>query len=244
LTPLDAGLAPTTDLGKGWLFAGLTPGDIPARAAEIGAAYQRHGVVVFPGLLAGNPALDGFLAALRYLFGRILARYSEGVGENEDIGDILVRLKAIAPLDGKIVADMGTQHNKLIEANRLKHADFVMALLRLAFGPDAVLATPQAGDTLHLFMPGEEFHLQPADPPGLSLPDAVAAAGDALSRPLQALSGRRRLEFWPGSQRLGVLPCGLNAHGAFEVKDAAQTLAGFPASSISGRSAMSACSTA
>jgi hypothetical protein len=247
VTPLDAGLAPNPsgDVTRGWLFAGMTPGDIPAREAEIGAAYQRHGVVVFPGLLAGNPALDGFLAALRYLFGRILARYGEGVGDDEDIGDILVRLKAIAPLDGRIVADMGTQHNKLVEANRLKYADFVMALLRLAFGPDAVLATPQAGDTLHLFMPGEEFHRYNLpihqDYPYLMQSPLQATLYLGLSKPYPGAGG---LEFWPGSQRLGVLPCGLNAHGAFEVADAAQTLAGFPASSISGRSAMSACSTA
>jgi hypothetical protein len=52
-------------------------------------------------------------------------------------------LKAIAALDGQIVADMGTQHNKLVEANRLKYADFVVQLLKLAFGPEAILASPK-----------------------------------------------------------------------------------------------------
>lgn len=224
--PLDAELATTS---RPWLFPGLTVADVPVWAADIGEAYRRHGLVVFPGMLAGHPALEGFLAAVRYLFGRILARYGEDVGADEDLGDILVRLKAIAPLDGRIVADMGTQHNKLVEANRLKYADFVMELLRLAFGPDAVLATPQAGDTLHLFMPGEEFHRYNLpvhqDYPYLMQSPAQATLYLGLSKPHPGAGG---LEFWPSSQRLGVLPCAFSANGAFEVVDSERVLAGFP----------------
>lgn len=212
-----------------WVFPGLAPEDIPARAADIRAAYERYGVVIFPGMLIRHPALHGFLAATRYLFRRLFARYGGEVADDEDLGDILVRLKAIAPLDGRIVADMGTQHNKFVEANRLKYADFVMQLLALAFGPDAVLATPQAGDTLHLFMPGEEFHRYNLpvhqDYPYLMQSPAQATLYLGLSRPYPGAGG---LEYWPGSQRLGVLPCGFNATGAFEVADHAQTLANFP----------------
>lgn len=212
-----------------WILRGLKPGDIPNHAGVIKVAYDRHGLVVFPGLLDGDPALNGFMDALRFLFDRILARHGERVSPGEDLGDILVRLRAIAPLDGRIVADIGTQPNKLVEANRLKYADFVMALLRMAFGDEAVLATPQAGDTLHLFMPGEDFHRYNLpvhqDYPYLMQSPRQATLYLGLSRPHPDAGG---LEYWPGSQRLGVLKCGLNAHGAFEVADAERVLSEFP----------------
>jgi hypothetical protein len=100
-----------------------------------------------------------------------------------------------------------------------------MELLRLAFGPEAVLATPQAGDTLHLFMPGEEFHRYNLpvhqDYPYLMQSPAQATLYLGLSKPHPGAGG---LEYWPGSQRLGVLPCGFNAHGAFEVSDSERVL--------------------
>jgi Phytanoyl-CoA dioxygenase (PhyH) len=212
-----------------WRFPGMSIADIPRRADEIAEAYRRHGVVVFPGMLATHEALRGFLGAVRYLFGRILARYGESVAPDEDLGDILVRLKAVAAIDGQIVADMGTQHNKLVEANRLKYADFVVQLLKLVFGPDAILATPQAGDTLHLFMPGEAFHRYNLpvhqDYPYLMQSPLQATLYLGLSKPHPGAGG---LEFWPGSQQLGILPCGLNANGSFEVTDHERFLADFP----------------
>jgi hypothetical protein len=212
-----------------WIFPGLKPADLPGRAADIRAAYEAHGVVVFPGLLAGDPALNGYLDALRYLFGQVMGRHGETVAPGEDLGDILVRLHRLAPADGRIVADMGTQSNKLLEANRVKYADFVVGLLRLAFGPEAVLATPQAGDTLHLFMPGQEFHRYNLpvhqDYQYLMQSPRQATLYLGLSKPFEAAGG---LEYWPGSQRLGVLKSTRSATGAYEVVDGEPLLRDFP----------------
>ena len=212
-----------------WLFPDMTLEALPRHADAIKAAYQRHGLAVFPGMLKDFPPLHGYLNAARYLFDRILRRHGECVAPVEDLGDIIVRLKTIAPLEGRIVADMGTMHNKFVEANRLKYADFVMDLLRLAFGPDAVLATPQAGDTLHLFMPGEEFHRYNLpvhqDYPYLMQSQRQATLYLGLSNPHPEAGC---LEFWPGSQTLGVLKCAFNRNGSFEVVDAERVLQDFP----------------
>jgi hypothetical protein len=212
-----------------WIFPDMTLEALPAHADRIKAAYETHGLAVFPGMLIDYPPLDGFLGALRYLFDRVMRRYGQSVAKDEDLGEVLVRLKAIAPLAGRLVADMGTQHNKLVEANRLKYADFVTQLLAMAFGPDAVLATPQAGDTLHLFMPGEDFHRYNLpihqDYPYLMQSPRQATLYLGLSRP-HADAGC--LEFWPGSQRLGVLGCGFNANGHFEVLEGERVLRDFP----------------
>jgi len=212
-----------------WLFPDMTLEALTRSADAIKAAYERHGLVVFPGMLKDFAPLHGYLDAARYLFDRILRRHGHAVAPGEDLGDIIVRLKTIAPLEGRIVADMGTMHNKFVEANRLKYADFVMDLLRVAFGPDAVLATPQAGDTLHLFMPGAEFHRYNLpihqDYPYLMQSQKQATLYLGLSAPHPDAGC---LEFWPGSQRLGVLKCAFNHNGSFEVVDAERVLRDYP----------------
>ena len=212
-----------------WVFAGLKPADIPGRLGDLGAAYRQHGLVVLPGLLVEDPDFQGFLEGVRYLLGRIFARHGETLKPGVDIGDAIVRLKQIAPLDGQIVADMGTQHNKLAAANRVKYADFVMHLLSEVFGSQAVIATPQAGDTLHLFMPGEEFHRYNLpihqDYPYLMQSPRQATLYLSLSREHDGVGG---LEYWPGSQRLGVLPADRNEHGSFRVVDGEALMSSFP----------------
>ncbi|MDR5854148.1 phytanoyl-CoA dioxygenase family protein [Caballeronia sp. LZ062] len=201
-----------------WVFSGLKPDDVASHLDELSECYAEHGLVVMPGLLAGNEDFVRYLDAIRFMFGQIFARYGERIAQGEDIGDILVRLKRIAPLDGRIVADMGTQPNKFAAGNRIKFADFVTRLLEKIFGNDAVIATPQAGDTLHLFMPGEEFHRYNLpihqDYQYLMQSPRQATLYLGLSRPYGDAGG---LEYWPGSHKLGVLPCERNENGAFRV---------------------------
>lgn len=214
---------------KPWVFEGLKPADIADRIGELGAAYREYGVVVMPGLLTGDPDFKGFLDGVRFLLRKVFERHGLGLEPDTDIGDAIARLKGVAPLDGRIVADMGTQPNKLVAANRVKFADFVQVLLREVFGPEAVIATPQAGDTLHLFMPGEEFHRYSLpihqDYQYLMQSPRQATLYLGLSKPYDGVGG---LEYWPGSQRLGVLACDRNENGSFRVVDGEARMEGFP----------------
>jgi hypothetical protein len=210
-----------------WIFEGLTPADIAANAAEIAAAYAAHGMVVFPGLLTHDANFNRYLADIRYLLGRVLARHGESVAPDEDLGDIVVRLKAIAPLEGRAVADLGTQPNKFVSANQLKYSDFVVRLVRLALGEQAVLATPQAGDSLYLFMPGEAFHRYNLpvhqDYQYLMQSPRQTTLYLGLSRPHDDAGG---LEVWPGSQQLGVLACDRNENDHYRITDPDRVLKG------------------
>jgi hypothetical protein len=212
---------------RDWIFEGLTPADIAPRAAEIAAAYAEHGMVVFPGLLTGDAYFNRYLADIRYLLGRVLARHGEGVAPDEDLGDLVVRLKSVAPLEGRDVADLGTQPNKFVSANQLKHADFVVRLVRLALGEEAVLACPQAGDSLYFFMPGESFHRYNLpvhqDYQYLMQSPRQTTLYLGLSRPHDDAGG---LEVWPGSQKLGVLACDKNENDHYQVTDAERLLQG------------------
>jgi hypothetical protein len=201
-----------------WIFDDMSPAQIAGKLDVIGAAYAEYGVVLFPRLLKQDPLLSGFIGSVRYLFARILAKHGEKVASHEDLGDLLVRLRRVAPLEGRAIADMGTQPNKLVEANRLKYSDLVLQLLGAAFGPDAILATPHSGDTLHLFMPGEEFHKYNLpihqDYQYLMQSPTQATLYLGMSTPHEGVGG---LEFWPGSHKLGVLQSDRNEHGSFRV---------------------------
>jgi hypothetical protein len=214
---------------RDWIFEGLTPADIAPRAAEIAAAYAAYGMVVFPGLLAHDAAFNRYLADIRYLLGRVLARHGQTLAPDEDLGDVIVRLKAIDPLAGRAVADLGTQPNKFVSANQLKFSDHVVRLVRLALGEDAVLATPQAGDSLYFFMPGEFFHRYNLpvhqDYQYLMQSPRQTTLYLGLSYPHDDAGG---LEVWPGSQKLGVLACDKNANDHYRVVDAERLLAGLP----------------
>lgn len=215
---------------KPWILAGLTVNDLSRRLDEIGDCYAEYGVVVFPGLLRNDPDLAAYLRSIRFLFARILQRYGSTVGMDDDLGDILVRLKRLAPLEGRIVADMGTQPNKLVAANRIKFSEWVTLLLEQIFGPAAVLATPHAGDTLHFFMPGEEFHRYNLpihqDYQYLMQSPRQATLYLGLSRPYPDVGG---LEYWPGSHKLGVLPTDRNENGSFRVVNGEELMDGYPA---------------
>jgi len=212
-----------------WEFPGLKPADIANNLDELGECYAQHGIVVMPGLLAGDADFQRYLGAIRFLFTRIFARYDQSVEADEDIGVLLARLKGFAPLDGRIVADMGTQQNKFVAGNRLKFAEFVTKLLERVYGEEAVLATPQAGDTLHFFMPGEEFHRYNLpihqDYQYLMQSPRQTTLYIGLSKPFPNVGG---LEYWPGSHRLGVLHNERNENGSFRVVDGEQLMKDFP----------------
>jgi len=215
-----------------WVFKGLTPSDVIKHIDELSGSYNEYGVVVMPGLLAADPNFLHFLNDLRSLFKCIFARHGQQVAQGEDIGNLIARLKTIAPLDGRIVADMGTQPNKLVSANRVKFADFVIQLLDAVFGPDALVATPHAGDTLHHFMPGEEFHKYNLpihqDYQYLMQSPKQATLYLGLSRPYDNVGG---LEYWPGSHKLGVLSTDRNENNSFRVVNGENLMKEFPSES-------------
>jgi hypothetical protein len=218
-----------------WILPGLRLEDLKTRLAEIVAIWREHGMVIFPGLLAGDARLAGYGAAVRYMFETILARHDATAPDPElSLGDLLVRVGQVAALDGRFVADMGTQPNKFAEANRLKFCDEVMDLLYAAWGQDAVLAVPQAGDTLHLFLPGESFN-QYALPVHQDYPYLMQSPQQMTL--YLGLSDRHAdvggLEYWPGSHRLGVLPAAFNENGHLDIVDHRRLLEDFEAETYS-----------
>lgn len=207
------GLAPISP----WILDGLRPSDIPAHIDEIAARYEAHGMVIFPGLLDGCPEFEAYLSDIRWMLSKLYARAGRKL-ESDDLGDIIATLATFDPKAGQIVADMGTQPNKFFSANRLKFSAWMHTILTAIMGENAVSATPHAGDTLHLFMPGKPFHRYNLpihqDYQFLMQSPKQTTLYMGLSAFHPGVGG---LEYWPGSQRLGVLNCKRNAAGSFEL---------------------------
>ena len=202
-----------------WIFPELTPQTAVLKLNEIATAYRKYGIVILPGFFNKEPDFECYVETIRYLFVKLLSRYNIQSKE-KDIGDLLMELQKVAPLDGKIITDLGTQHNKFIAANRLKYSNFIVCFLRQIFGKAAILATPQSGDTLHFFLPGKKFKKYNLpihqDYPYLMQSRQQVTLHFGLSMFYDDVGG---IYYWPQTNRLGVLPSKKKKNGSYKIAD-------------------------
>ena len=129
-------------------------------------------------------------------------------------------LNHLKPIDGKIITNLGTQHNKFNSFNRIKYSNYVSSILNEIYGDGSIVVTPQSGDTLHFFPPGSEFYkynLPPhQDYQYLMQSPSQITFYMGLSKYKDDVGG---LRIWEKSHKLGILPTTTNEFGSFEVKD-------------------------
>jgi len=209
-----------------FILNGLKPADIAANAEMIQSIYETYGVVVFTKLLQGDPYFERYLSDLRWMFSRLYARHGRKL-ESDDLGDIIATLATFDPRAGMIVADMGTQPNKFVSANRVKFSNWMNAALEAILGTGAVIASPHAGDTLHLFMPGREYYKYNLpihqDFQYLMQSPKQVTLYIGMSNPHFGVGG---LEYWPCSNKLGILQSSLDENRHWKVVDSERKLEG------------------
>lgn len=203
---------------KHYVFKDFTIQKLVDRLPEIVEAYNEYGVVVFPGMLNSDANYRLYMRQLSNLFDEIIARKLGKDSTALEIGQKLTLLASLDPMLGKIIAGLGTQHNKLYSFNKIKYSDYLEKFLFQVWGESALLATPQAGDTLHLFPPGERFHrfnLPPhQDYQYLMQSPQQITMYFGISQYHDEVGG---LRIWEKSHRFGILPSRKNENGAFEV---------------------------
>lgn len=214
-------------MGKDYILTGYSTGKLVDDAEKIAELYREYGIVIFPDLLKQDPTFLRYQAELRTLMGRVIRR-SSNVDLPSDIGDLLATLYKVKALDGRILADLGTMPNKFFSFNQLKYAGWVDTILQAIYGPDAIMLTPHAGDTLHFFMPDKSMHRY-------NLP-AHQDYQYLMQSPKQVtfyigLSDYRdnvgHLRIWEKSHHLGILKCTKNQYGSYEICDWDSLLAGY-----------------
>ena len=209
---------------KPYILTGRTVETLLKDADEIRALYDEYGVVIFPGLFTAYAPFIRYRNELCALLSWLIRRHSDEPLP-DDAGERLAVLAKHKAADGKVLTDLGTQPNKLFSFNQIKYADWVRSILETLYGTEAILATPQAGDTLHFFPPGETFHRYnlPAhqDYQYLMQSPRQITFYTGLSNYKEGVGG---LRFWEKSHKLGILTSTKNSNGAYEVHDSESVL--------------------
>ena len=193
----------------------------------IAELYHEYGVVIFPKFLNKDKNFKSYISDLDWTFNEIITRHTSK-STPKDLGDKLVLLNKLKAIDGKIITNLGTQPNKFNSFNRIKYSNYINEIISEIYRDKSILVTPQAGDTLHFFPPGNEFfkYNLPAhqDYQYLMQSPEQITFYMGLSKHKDGVGG---LRIWEKSHKLGILPTTTNEFGAFEVKDYENTLKGF-----------------
>lgn len=181
--------------------------------------YYEYGAVIFPDFFKDDKIFHSYIDDLNWVFNEVISRHT-GNSTPKDLGDKLVLLNKLNALDGKVIANLGTQPNKFNSFNQIKYSSFIDFVLREIYKDKPVLSTPQSGDTLHLFAPGNEFRRYNLPPHQdyqylMQSPDQITFYL-GLSSYKEDVGG---LRLWEKSHKLGVLPTTTNEFGSFEVVD-------------------------
>lgn len=209
---------------RSFVLDGFSPERLVHEKARVAQLYHEYGVVIFPSFFVADKAFSRFKHDLSWGLDEVIAKYSE-VTPPADLGDKLSMLAKFNIADGKVITDLGTQPNKFNSFNLIKYSSWIDALLTEIFPKDAVLATPQAGDTLHFFPPGEEFHRYNLPPHQdyhylMQSPEQITFYA-ALSEYRDQVGG---LKVWEKSHQLGILDASKNRFGAFEIFNSSDVL--------------------
>jgi len=202
-----------------YIINDVTPSNIISKKEVIKEIYSKYGVCIMPGFLSDDKDFLEFKNELRILLDQICSKKSSECLPDE-LGDKLTEFLKICPEDGKIVTDLGTQPNKFSSFNRIKYADYLGDIIKLLLGPNPLVASPAAGDTLHFFGPGKSFrryNLPPhQDYQYLMQSPSQITCYLGISDYKKDVGG---LKFWSKSNELGILPCEKNENESFCVSN-------------------------
>jgi len=208
-----------------YIIPNMTPDKFIQKLDGIVEIYNEYGVVILPGFLNHDPNYVQYISELNTVFDRVMKKYIGDDHSDLEIGEKLTLIGSKKPEIGKIIADLGTQHNKFFSFNKVKYATYIQKFHEKIWGDNALITTPQAGDTLHLFPPGKGFHRYNLPPHQdyqylLQSPQQTTFYF-GISKYHDGVGG---LRIWEKSHKKGVLMSTKNENGAFEVHDWESTL--------------------
>ncbi len=203
-----------------YVLENMNSGSFMERLDEIAELYHEYGVVILPKFFKADPVYQKYISDLERIFDEVIQKYAGDDSSNLNIGEKLTLLAAKTPEAGKIITDLGTQQNKFFSFGKIKYAEFVSRMLCQIWGDDAIPMTPQAGDTLHFFPPGKQFHKYNLPPHQdyqylMQSPQQITLYF-GISDYANSVGG---LKIWEKSHKLGILKSCKNENGSFEIHD-------------------------
>lgn len=209
-----------------YIFRNEDPRDTEKILDLAKTSFSNFGIAIFPGLFTKTNHFNEYINDLHWMFDYVFRKNQLKVNRL-DLGDRLNELNNSNPLDGKIITDIGTQPNKFSSFCNIKYSSLISKLTKSILNEDESLhagtnpiVTPQSGDTLHFFAPGEKFFKynlpNHQDFPYLMQSQRQLTCYLGLSDYQEGVGG---LGFYLGSNSLGVVKHHKNTNGSFEISD-------------------------
>jgi hypothetical protein len=98
---------------KPYVFPDCTIDTFRDNIVSIVEAYNEYGVVIFPGLLNSDQNFRQYVNELGEMLDSLIGRKLDRNAHELEMGDKLTLLASLQPILGKVIAGLGTQHNKL-----------------------------------------------------------------------------------------------------------------------------------
>lgn len=196
----------------------------PEARRDLKNLYDSFGILYFPRLLENDSLFETMGRELCELLSALIVSSTGGTSDHSSLDHFvelenLVRLASSStPSAARAIANLGTQPNSLTSFNRLKHSAVVMDLVSLVFNNDAILGSPDAGDTLHFFPPGSQFHRYNLPPhqdfPFLMQSESQVTCYLGMSPYHDGVGG---LGVWLGSHKDGLRNTDKDKNGAWKI---------------------------
>ncbi len=204
---------------KEYILNGLTPLNVEKSLDEINELIHEYGVVIFPNFYSSDDTYLRFYKDLQKSINFICENHGLGV-EVGELGEALSRVLNQNPEVGRLIANLGTQPNKFASFNELKFSSLLSQIASNYFGTSSLVMTPQAGDTLHIFPPGNRFHQYNLpihqDYQYLMQSPSQLTFYLGISEYKENVGG---LRFWERSHADGVIRSTKNQNGAYVLQD-------------------------
>lgn len=182
--------------------------------------YKKYGIIIFKNLLKEDADFIEYKNNLIFMCKNELIKYIDYDKLPDSLEELIYLINKYNKSFGKIISNMGTQPNKFISFNKIKYSKWLTYLLtKVLFNEEGIICTPQAGDTLHVFLPkGDTKYALPEHQDYQYLmqsPDQITCYM-GITDYNKDVGG---LEFWINSNDKGIRKCHKNINDSWQITD-------------------------
>ena len=182
--------------------------------------YKKYGIIIFKDLLKDDTDFIEFKNNIIFMCKNELMKYIDYDKLPDSLEELISLIEKYNKSFGKIINNMGTQPNKFISFNKIKYSKWLTYIIsEIIFSKEGVICTPQAGDTLHVFLPNGDIKYalpEHQDYQYLMQSPNQITCYMGITDYNKDVGG---LEFWIGSNDKGIRKCHKDVNNSWKITD-------------------------